>query len=254
MRDATGAYRHVVVVGGTSEIAREVVQLLCASGTRLITTLSRNPAAALAALPDNVRHRAIEFNTHRPEDHVAIAEEVARDQPDIDLVLVATGMLGDSDRAAQDPVHAAEIITTTFTGTATMTGALASVLAGQGHGTIVVLSSVAGVRVRADNHVYGAAKAGLDGFCQGLAQRLDGVGVDMVLVRPGFVRTRMTEGLTPAPFAIDPARVASDLVKGLRVGRSVVYSPRVLGPIMAILRLLPPALFRRVVKSAQERH
>jgi len=116
----------------------------------------------------------------------------------------------------------------------------------QGHGGIVVLSSVAGYRVRRSNFIYGSAKAGLDGFASGLGEALRGTGVTVQVVRPGFVRTKMTAGRPAAPFAVGPERVASDIVRGLQTGRAVIWSPGVLKWVFTILRLLPQALWRRV--------
>jgi decaprenylphospho-beta-D-erythro-pentofuranosid-2-ulose 2-reductase len=108
------------------------------------------------------------------------------------------------------------------------------------------LSSVAGVRVRRANFVYGSAKLGLDGFAQGLAEALGGTGVSLHLVRPGFVRTKMTEGRSPAPFAVTPERVAADIVAGLQHNRAVIWSPPVVGWLLGVLRLLPQPLWRRL--------
>lgn len=252
MRDATGAYRHVVVVGGTSEIASAMLERLIDEGTNAVTLLARDAAAARAVpLPDRIERHIVEFDATRADQHASVARQAAAGTQDIDLVLVASGMLGDADLAAHDPVHAAEITATTFTGSATMTGALAEILAGQGHGAIVVLSSVAGVRVRGDNHVYGAAKAGLDGFTQGLAHRLRGTGVEVLIVRPGHVRTRMSADMPEAPFAVSADELAEDVMRALARGQSVVWSPRVLGLVMAVMRVIPNALFRAVASRAR---
>ena len=112
---------------------------------------------------------------------------------------------------------------------------------------IVVLSSVAGVRPRRSNYVYGASKAGLDAFARGLREGLRPTGVKVVVVRPGFVRTKMTTGLAPAPFATDPGTVASAIVAAAARGRSgVVWVPRLLGPLFGFFRLLPGPIWRRV--------
>jgi len=109
-----------------------------------------------------------------------------------------------------------------------------------------VLSSVAGVRVRRANYVYGAAKYGLDGFAQGLSETLDGSGVSLYLVRPGFVRTKMTAGRPAAPFAVDADRVGADIVAGIERGRPVIWSPPALGWLFSVLRLLPRPIWRRL--------
>jgi short-subunit dehydrogenase len=110
----------------------------------------------------------------------------------------------------------------------------------------VVFSSVAGVRVRRANYVYGSAKAGLDGFAGGLGDALAGSGVRLLLVRPGFVIGRMTEGMSPAPLSSTPDQVADATVAALRRGREVVWVPGALRLMFAVLRLLPRAIWRRM--------
>ena len=119
-------------------------------------------------------------------------------------------------------------------------------LQAQGHGTIVGLSSVAGERARRSNFVYGSSKAGLDAFLQGLADAVRSAGVRVLIVRPGFVRTKMTEGLSPAPLAVGPDAVAAAIVDGLAQGREIVWVPPALRWVMVVLRHLPRPLFRRL--------
>jgi short-subunit dehydrogenase len=123
---------------------------------------------------------------------------------------------------------------------------LASTLRAAGSGNIVVFSSVAGVRVRRANYVYGSAKAGLDGFCSGLADALHGSGVHLLLVRPGFVIGRMTEGMSPAPFSSTPDQVATATARALTKGRRTVWVPWILQPVFMGLRLLPQFVWRRM--------
>lgn len=245
MRDAVGAYRHVVLVGGTSEIGQAILRRLVAQGTRTVTLLSRDPGQASADLVGwDVSITSESLDLGEPSSFTSLARQCSTGS-DIDLVIVAAGMLGDAEQAAHDPVHATELMDTTFAGPAAITGAFADVLAAQGHGGIVVLSSVAGYRVRGDNHVYGAAKAGLDGYAQGLVQRLHGTGVDVLIVRPGFVHTRMTQGMDAAPFSVAPDQVAEDVVTALRKGHAIAWSPGILKLVMGILRHLPAGVFRR---------
>ena len=110
----------------------------------------------------------------------------------------------------------------------------------------MVFSSVAGVRVRRANYVYGSAKAGLDGFCSGLADALHGSGVRLLLVRPGFVIGRMTEGMTPAPFSSTPEQVAAATARALAKGRRAVWVPWILQPVFMGMRLLPQFVWRRM--------
>jgi short-subunit dehydrogenase len=115
-----------------------------------------------------------------------------------------------------------------------------------GSGRLVVFSSVAGVRVRRANYVYGSAKAGLDGFASGLADALHGSGVQLLIVRPGFVIGRMTEGMTPAPFSSTPPQVAAATARALTKGRRTVWVPWILRPLFFGMRLLPQAVWRRM--------
>ncbi|HEX4702987.1 MAG TPA: SDR family NAD(P)-dependent oxidoreductase, partial [Pseudonocardiaceae bacterium] len=123
---------------------------------------------------------------------------------------------------------------------------LANLLRAKGSGQLIVFSSVAGMRVRRANYVYGSAKAGLDGFASGLADALAGSGVRLLLVRPGFVVGRMTAGMSPAPFSSTPDQVADATVAALRRGRGEVWVPGVLRPIFAVMRVLPRAVWRRL--------
>ena len=165
---------------------------------------------------------------------------------DLDLVLVAFGVLGDQAEAERDATAALDVLRTNFVGAASVCLGLARRLRAQGHGTLVVLSSVAGERVRAANFVYGASKAGLDGFCQGLGDSLAGTGVRVVIVRPGFVPTKMTAGRTKAPFSTTPEAVAEGVVRGLEQGDDVIWAPPVLRWVMAVARHLPRPVFRRL--------
>jgi short-subunit dehydrogenase len=155
-------------------------------------------------------------------------------------------VLGDQGRAERDAAHAVAVVHTDYVAHVSLLTELGTALRAQGHGQLVVFSSVAGVRVRRANYVYGSAKAGLDGFASGLADALHGSGVSLLLVRPGFVIGRMTEGMDPAPFASRPEEVADAVVRALARGRREVWVPGVLRPVFAGMRLLPRAVWRRL--------
>ena len=176
----------------------------------------------------------------------AFAERAASELGSVDLVLMAVGALGTSDLEALDAKAVSRTIVTNFAGPAAVLGAFVATLRAQGTGRIVVLSSVVGVRVRKANFVYGTAKAGIDGFALGLGDALEGTGVAVTVVRPGFVRTKMTAGLKAAPFAVESQVVAEAVVRGLETGASVVWVPPVLRPLLALMRLLPRGLWRRI--------
>ena len=156
----------------------------------------------------------------------------------VDMVLVAVGALGDQATDEVDTGAVARMLSTEFTVPAAVSTAFASVLREQGHGRIVVLSSVAGVCVRRANYLYGASKAGLDAFAQGMAEALRGSGASLMIVRPGWVATRMTEGRDP-PLATTADAVAGDVVRGMERSSAIVWSPGSLRIAFALLRSCP---------------
>jgi decaprenylphospho-beta-D-erythro-pentofuranosid-2-ulose 2-reductase len=251
VNDATGMPQTAVVIGGTSEIARAVLRDLIARRLRRIVLVGRDVEAMEVAAKELGALGAEEVGVERSDvtevtGHADLARRCVERLGTIDLVLVAAGVLGDAAHDGRDAEAAAAVLTATGTGPAAVMVAFAEVLRHQGQGTIAVLSSVAGVRVRKANFVYGAAKAALDGFAQGLADSLEGTGVRVVIVRPGWVATKMTAGLSPGPMATTPEAVAGDVVSGLEKGKAVVWSPAALGLVFPILRLLPRALWRKM--------
>jgi len=160
--------------------------------------------------------------------------------------VVAFGILGDQALAEKDAAHAATIAHTDYVAQVSLLTVLAEAMRSAGSGRLVVFSSVAGVRVRRANYVYGSAKAGLDGFCNGLADALHGSGVRLLLVRPGFVIGRMTTGMAPAPLSSTPDQVAEATVRALRRGRSVVWVPGSLAVLAFAFRMMPRFVWRRL--------
>ena len=153
--------------------------------------------------------------------------------------MLAFGILGDQARAETDAAHAVSVVHTDYVAQVSLLTLLAQRMREAGRGRMVVFSSVAGVRVRRANYVYGSAKAGLDGFASGLADALHGTGVRLLIVRPGFVIGRMTEGMEPAPFSSTPAQVAEATAQALAKGRRAVWVPWALRPVFFGMRLLP---------------
>jgi NAD(P)-dependent dehydrogenase (short-subunit alcohol dehydrogenase family) len=238
-----------VVLGGRSEIGLAVARRLAGVEASTLVLASRpRPDAAHEPVPEipGATVEQLDFDADDLPSHRPLLDQVAAKYGAIDVAVVAFGILGDQARAEADPAHAVEIVHTDYVAHVQVLLELAQVLRQQGHGTIVVYSSVAGARVRRANFVYGSAKAGLDGFASGLADALHGTGVRLVLVRPGFVIGRMTEGMRPAPFSSTPDQVADSTVAALRGGRDEVWVPRLLRPTFALLRHAPRALWRRM--------
>ncbi len=251
MNDATGMPQTAMVVGGTSDIARAVLRALVARRLRHIVLVGRDATALEAAAHELRQLGATDVDTLTLDvTDVSAIPAVVGDAStrlgQVDLVLVAAGMLGDQTTDEDDPDAVARVLSTNTTGPAAVMASCAAVLRKQGHGRLVVLSSVAGVRVRRANYVYGASKAGLDAFAVGMAEALRGTGASVMIVRPGWVATRMTAGREPAPLATTADAVAADVVAGLGRSAAVVWSPAPLRLVFAVMRLLPGALWRRL--------
>ncbi|OWY79463.1 SDR family NAD(P)-dependent oxidoreductase [Rhodococcus sp. BUPNP1] len=238
----------VVIFGGRSEIGVEVATRL-APGRTVILAARRaddlvDECAAVQAGGATAVH-PVEFDADALDTHTAVLDRIAAFGP-IDVAVLAFGILGDQARAETDAAHAVSIVHTDYLAQVALLTDLAQRLRAQGSGRLVVFSSVAGWRVRRANYVYGSAKAGLDGFASGLADALHGSGVSLLLVRPGFVIGRMTEGMSPAPLSSTPPQVADATVRALHRGRGEVWVPAVLRPVFFGMRLLPRAIWRRL--------
>ena len=251
MNDAMGMPQTAVVLGGSSDIARAVLRALATRRLRHVMLAGRDEGALAAAAKElealgTDKVETMAFDVDDVDGHAKAARRCADKLGHVDLVLVAAGLLGDQARDEHDPVAAAQVMQTTMVGPAAAMVAFADILRAQGTGRMVVLSSVAAIRVRRANFVYGASKQGLDGFAQGLAESLRGSGATLTIVRPGWVATRMTAGRKPGPMATTPDAVAADVVRGLERGAPTVWSPAPLKYAFALLRLLPAALWRRL--------
>ncbi len=241
----------VLVLGGRSEIGLAVALRLVRNGAGTIVLAARRAGdleSEVAALRDagaSAVH-TVEFDADDVAAHEDFLAKVTAEHGPLDTVLTAFGILGEQPRAEREVAHALSIVHTDYVAHVSVLTVLANVLRAQGHGTLVVFSSVAGVRVRRANYVYGSAKAGLDGFASGLADALHGSGVRVLVVRPGFVIGRMTAGMSPAPLSSTPDQVADATVAALRKGRGEVWVPGSLRPVFFGMRLLPRAVWRRL--------
>ena len=249
---ATGAGgRRVVVLGGSSEIALAIVRELTRSEPRDVVLAGRDAsrlAAAAASLAGTgvANVSTLEVDAEDTERHEAAIATAFERLGGADLVLLAVGKLGERGGVPNDVRDAVEVLRVNVVGAGSLLICAARALREQHSGTLVVLSSVAAERARARNAVYAAAKAGLDALAQALGDALHGDGVRVMVVRPGFVRTRMTTGLAAAPLAVNPDAVARSVVRGLERGDDVVWAPGALRWIMMLLRILPRPLFRRL--------
>lgn len=250
MQNAVGAVQSALILGATSEIAGATAEALARRGcvrfvlaARRVDDLDAVEARVRGAGATTVERLA--FDAVDATSHQEVVDK-AFAGGDVDLVLLAFGVLGSQEVFDADPDDAVRAVEANYVGGVSLGLRVAARLRAQGHGVLVVLSSVAGERVRAANYVYGSSKAGLDGFALGLGDALWGSGVRVMVVRPGFVHTRMTEGMDAAPLATTPDKVAADIVRGLERDAEVVWSPPPLRVVMSLLRHVPRAVFRKL--------
>jgi decaprenylphospho-beta-D-erythro-pentofuranosid-2-ulose 2-reductase len=243
--------RRVIVLGGTSEIALAIVRELQAQAPREVALLARNAerlASAAAELVQAGCQRTITFELDALASggHGAILQRAFEELGGADIVILAAGVLGERGGLPSDIDGAVEVLQVNLVGAGSLLMHSARLLRDAGGGAIVVLSSVAAERPRRANAVYGASKAGLDALARGLGDDLQDEGVRVLVVRPGFVHTRMTEGLDPAPLSTTPEAVAAAVRAGLDGGAQTIWVPGALRWLMLIMRHLPRPLFRRM--------
>ncbi|CAM3295434.1 SDR family NAD(P)-dependent oxidoreductase [Kibdelosporangium persicum] len=225
-------------------VARRLASGTVVLAARRSASLDAQSQALLDAGASRVER--VEFDADALETHGPLLEDVFSRFGPVSVVVTAFGVLGSQEKAEVDAVHAVSIVHTDYVAHVSVLTHLARLMKAQGSGTIVVFSSVAGVRVRRANYVYGSAKAGLDGFASGLTDALHASGVRVLTVRPGFVIGRMTEGMAPAPFSSTPDQVADATVKALRRKKPEVWVPGILRWVFAVMRLVPRAVWRRM--------
>ena len=247
MNQNPGQPARILLLGGTSEIGLAILAALGAPPETEVLLAGRDQAALEAAgktLPYVIR--TYRYDATETASHDELIRDVFAGGP-VDTVISAAGVLIPQPVLDRDPQQAAALVDTNFTSHVTTLLASAARMRAQGHGTIVVLSSVAAIRPRKANMVYGAAKAGLDAFARGLADSLHGSGVRVLLVRPGFVTGRMTAGMDPAPMATTPGAVGTAVAAALASGNGkTVWVPRALAGMATGLRLIPRPMWRRI--------
>lgn len=249
MNNGLGEPQTIVLLGGTSDIGLAVVRELLTPTARTVVLavrdMERGERCADGLRHDGLTVEVVHFDGADTASHQPIIDGIAERHGDLDLVVVAFAQLGGPD-VARDTAAAAALAHVNFTGAVSAMVATANRLRIQGHGAIVVLSSVAGERVRKGNPVYGATKAGLDGFAQGFGDELAADGVHVMVVRPGFVHSQMTAGMKAAPFATTPEKVAAVAAAGLRQRRRMVWAPGILRLVFMVLRHVPGPVWRRL--------
>lgn len=251
MSATASVQQRVIVLGGTSEIALAIVSELQRRAPREVVLAARDRNGLQAAAEELrsqgcTRVSTIEFDALDIDSHVGLVDRAFAEHGGGEIVILAVGVLGQRGGLPADLADAVEVMQVNFVAAGSLLICAARRLRDGKGGTIIVLSSAAGARPRRANVVYGAAKAGLDFLARGLGDDLHDDGVRVLVVRPGFVHTRMTVGLEPAPMASTPQAVARDAVDALGTNRQVLWSPRGLRWPMLVIRALPRVILRRM--------
>lgn len=249
MLNALGTPQNLLLLGGTSDIALAVAERYASAGSMHVVLAARpgprRDAAVLRLERAGADVEAVDFEARDTAGHPTVVKQAAS-AGDIDVAVVAFGVLGDQEQAWQDQDTAVRLAEVNYVGAVSVGVCLAQCMRAQGHGTIVALSSVAGERARRTNFPYGASKAGMDAFYQGLGEALRPDGVRVLVVRPGFVRTKMTRGRDAVPLSVAPEQVATTVVDAVAAHRELVWVPGSLRVVMSGLRHLPRPVFRRL--------
>ncbi len=241
----------ILIIGATSHIARCCARLWARDGATLF--LAGRDGGKLEATATDLRLRGAagvhtwSFDADDLQSHAALVDAAWRALGQVDVALVAYGTLADQQACAADAALTAREFHLNGLSVIALLTHLAMRFENQRAGVIGVITSVAGVRGRPSNYVYGSAKAAVSTFCEGLAVRLDHAGVAVTDIRPGPVATPMTAGMPlPAALVSQPERVARRIVRGLRQRRRVLYAPGYWWAVMMVIRHLPAALAARL--------
>lgn len=237
----------VLILGGRSDIGLAAAHRFAAAGHPIQLAARKADQLAKEKADLELRHKVPvslhELDVLAPESFAAFLKGLP-EPPETAVCVV--GLLGDQAESERDPEAAALILRSNFEGPALLLGMIANQFERRGRGTIVGVGSVAGDRGRASNYVYGSAKAGFGAFLSGLRNRLAKKGVHVLTVLPGFVATRMTEGMDlPPRLTATPQQVAESIFKGVSRGRNVLYAKAVWRPIMFVIRSIPEGVFKR---------
>jgi len=240
-----------LVLGATRGMGRELARLLAARGDQLFL-LGRDADALIATARDlEIRGAQGTVGTAdcdllRRDSFPAALSAADAALPDWDTVVVTAGLFGTQEDLEADPQRLANVLHANFTGTILFCEAVRKRLLARGGGTLCVFSSVAGDRGRKPVILYGATKAGLSHYLEGLDHKFRAQGLKTICVKPGFVKTGMTEGLKPPPFAGEPEAVARDVLRAIDRGSPLVYSPGIWGWIMLVIRNFPRFVMRKI--------
>jgi decaprenylphospho-beta-D-erythro-pentofuranosid-2-ulose 2-reductase len=244
------APKRVLALGATSAIAQATLRLFAEQHAAFF--LVGRDAQKLAAVRDDLLTRGASAATTFIVDlddtgaHPAMLAHAATALGGIDIAFLAHGVLGDQPDAEKNYATAAAILHTNFLSAVSLVTWLANYFEAQHRGTIAVISSVAGDRGRRSNYVYGASKGGLNIFLDGVRNRIDRAGVQVLTIKPGFVATPMTAHLKKNALFAEPAQVAKHILHAIEKGKDVIYAPPFWALIMLVVRSVPRRLFKKM--------
>jgi decaprenylphospho-beta-D-erythro-pentofuranosid-2-ulose 2-reductase len=251
MLDAVGNPQTILLLGGTSEIGLAICEryLRTASARIVLAAMPGDPgrddAVAQMKAAGAREVELIDFEATDTGSHPKMIEE-AFAGGDVDVSIVAFGLLGDAEELWQNQRKAVQIAEVNYTAAVSVGVLLGEKMRAQGFGQIIAMSTVAGERVRRSNFVYGSTKAGLDGFYLGLGEALREYGVRVLVIRPGQVRTRLSAHIKEAPLTVDKEDVAELVVTAAAKGKDLVWAPPAFRYVMVVLRHIPRSIFRKL--------
>jgi short-subunit dehydrogenase len=239
---------NVLILGAASDMAVAIARKFAAEGYSV--TLAARNIEKLQAIESDLKVRfkgnaySVAFDALDFSDHEKFYQTLP-EKPDV--VICVFGLLGDQPEAQKHWKACEEILFTNYVGAVSILNVVANEFEKRRKGTLVGISSVAGERGRQSNYLYGSAKAGFTSYLSGLRNRLFRSGVHVVTVKPGFVKTRMTENVkTPGPITALPKKVADHIFRAVRKKNDIIYVLPVWALIMLIIRNIPEAIFKRL--------
>lgn len=251
MMNATGQAQNILLLGGTSEIGLAIVTEFLKKGSARVTLAARHDSPRVEAAVATVQAaganevEVLDFDATDFASHPQVIDQ-AFSAGDVDVAIVAFGVLGDQEELWQNQEKAVAAAQINYTGAVSVGVLLGQHFKAQGHGQIIALSSVAGVKVRRSNFVYGSTKAGLDGFYTQLGEALTDDGVRVLVVRPGQVRTKMSAEVSEAPLTVNPEDVATAVVAAVADKKTHIFVHPLFRYVMVALQHIPPFILRKL--------
>ncbi len=248
MLNAFHSPQSVALLGATSEIGQAILKALPHDSLNTCFLVAREPQRAATSLKEVLPNRTtlveIAFQAEATQTHKDIVNQLFS-EGDLDVAIIAAGVLGNNPDL-DESTNALDVMTVNYVACANLMLLIAEKMKSQGHGQIEIISSFAQTRPRVDNFIYGSSKAGLDFMARGLNDKLEGTGVSINILRPGFVRTRMTKSMAEAPFAVNSDAVGKVAVNLLKGDDRIGYAPAVLKYVACVFTFMPKKIFKRI--------